>query len=64
MENVTGTPIIDVVPKALTAIILSQRVLAKYLIPDSGISADDCINELLGILDDKELVEQLNRITK
>ena len=64
MENVTETPIIDVVPKALTAIILSQRVLAKYIIPDSGISEHECINQLLEILDDKELVKQLNRITK
>lgn len=35
----------------------AQRVLAEYLPPDSGKSAEATISELLGILDDKALLK-------
>ena len=34
----------------------AQRVLAAHVEPDSSITCKDAINELLGILDDRELV--------
>lgn len=43
-------------PELYTAIIASQEILAKYVYPDSGITPDECINQLLDVLDDKKLV--------
>lgn len=37
----------------------SQGVLLDYITPDSGISSEQCINNLLSILDDQELVRCL-----
>ena len=37
----------------------SQEALARWIVPDSGISDKDVLNELLGILDNKELVRAL-----
>lgn len=37
----------------------AQNVLAKWIIPDSGMSDHEALNELLGILDDSALVKQM-----
>ena len=42
----------------------AQRVLAEYLPPDSGKSAEATLGELLGILDSRELVSLQAEITK
>ncbi len=43
---------------AVKAIEDAQAVLAEYIIPDSGISDFDCVNRLLGILDNQDLVRK------
>jgi hypothetical protein len=35
----------------------AQRVLAEYLPNESGISAEDAISKVLGILDDREFLK-------
>jgi hypothetical protein len=42
----------------------AQRALAEYLPPDSGKSPKDTLSELLGILDNRELIELQERIPK
>ena len=39
----------------MTAWRQAQRVLAEYLPPDSGKSPKDTLNELLGVLDNREI---------
>ena len=41
------------------AVLEAQRILAEYIVPDSGISYHECINRLLGVLDNKNLVRAL-----
>jgi len=53
----TETPLIDFAPKAAAVIIKCQQILAEYVVPDSGITDSECINRLLEILDDQELVK-------
>ena len=48
--------------KCLQAIKSSQNILAKWIVPDSGISDNDCLTELLGILDDKGLVKYISEL--
>ena len=64
MENLTETPMIDFTPKAITIIIKCQKILAEYIVPDSGITDHECINRLLEVLDNQDLVRQLNKIVK
>jgi len=59
MEILTETPMIDFTPKAISIILKCQDILSKHVTPESGISADDCINELLEVLDNQELVRTL-----
>lgn len=39
-----------------------QDILAKWIVPDSGISDKDCLTELLGVLDDQSLVRFMKSI--
>lgn len=39
-----------------------QTILAKWIVPDSGISDKDCLTELLGVLDDQSLVKYMRTI--
>ena len=39
-----------------------QTILAKWIVPDSGISDKDCLTELLGVLDDQSLVRYMRTI--
>lgn len=48
----------------LTAIVRSQDVLAEYLSPENPMSIQSAISELLGILDDRKLVELVNKYEK
>lgn len=53
--------------KALNIIEKSQSVLCDYLPPDSNITTDDVVSNLLGILDNADLVEFMqsaNRMVK
>ncbi len=47
--------------RLLEAITASQAVLAQYIAPDSGISALSVVNDLLGILDHRDLVDLMRR---
>lgn len=38
---------------------VAQGILADHLEPDSGISAQRCVNQLVEVLDDEELVKRL-----
>lgn len=38
------------------AVSAAQRVLARYIEPGSGIAAEDAINALLEVLDNRELI--------
>lgn len=55
------TPVIDCGPAAISAIISCQKILANYILPNSGTTEKECINQLMEILDDRELVESINR---
>lgn len=39
-----------------------QNILAKWIVPDSGISDKDCLTDLLGVLDDQSLVRYMRTI--
>lgn len=39
-----------------------QNILAKWIVPDSGISDKDCLTDLLGILDNQDLVRFMKKI--
>lgn len=58
------TPLIDFAPKAVMTIIKCQQILAKYIEPTLQISPEECISELLGVLDDKNLVKEIKDLTK
>lgn len=49
----------ELTPKLFEAVKQSQEALAKWIVPDSGISDADVLNELLGILDNHELVKAM-----
>lgn len=38
------------------ALTKAQAILANYIVPDSGVSDRDCINDLLGVLDHRDLI--------
>lgn len=38
----------------------AQDILARYIVPDSGISDHECINQLLGLLDGSQTREALS----
>jgi hypothetical protein len=44
------------------AVIAAQSALAEYIVPDSGISEHDCVNNLLGILDDQDFVREMRAL--
>lgn len=48
--------------KTFKAVRDSQKILAEYIVPDSGISDRDVISSLLGVLDDRELVKHTQRL--
>jgi len=56
------TPLIDFAPKALVTIIRCQNILADYITPETEMTAEQCINKLLGVLDDQELVRKMREI--
>jgi len=39
-----------------------QAILAKWIVPESGITDSDCLTELLGVLDDKSLIKYMETI--
>jgi len=45
--------------KTFKAVRDSQKILAEYIVPDSGISDHDVINSLLGVLDNRDLVKYM-----
>lgn len=52
---IAAAPNLDEALDAALALIRSaQDFLAKYIVPDSGISEHDCVNEMLGIFDGPE----------
>ena len=48
--------------KLLSAIKKAQSVLAKYVLPEGGPSADDALNELLSILDTEEMARLVDKL--
>jgi len=56
------TPLIDFAPKAISTLIACQNILAEYIVPDSGITPEDCINKLLHLLDNRELIKQMKEL--
>lgn len=56
------TPLIDLAPKMFTTIKIAQEALAKWIVPNSGITDTEVLNELLGILDSQELVKKMREI--
>jgi len=45
-----------------SAIKSAQNILSRWIVPDSGISDSDCLNELLGVLDNKILIRLQEKI--
>lgn len=62
MKTEIKTPILDFAPEAISTIIKCQNILAEYVVPDSGISDHECINRLLSVLDDQNLVIKINSL--
>lgn len=62
-ESKTGSALADFAPKAFKTIEKCQDILAEYVVPDSGISDHECINRLLGVLDNQELVREMRAIS-
>lgn len=60
----TETPLIDFAPKAVATISLCQNILADYINPESKITDSECINMLLEVLDNQELVKQMRSLNK
>lgn len=58
----TQTPLIDLSPKLFTTIKKAQDALAKWIVPNSGITDSEVLGELLGILDSQELVKKMREI--
>lgn len=48
--------------KFMAAIIESQKILASHITPNSNISEKKCINQLLGVLDNRELVKLIREL--
>jgi len=48
--------------KLKEAIVASQKILSEYLIPDSGVSKQETISLLLGVLDDSSLVKLVKEL--
>ena len=62
METKSETPLMDLAPKMFTTIKSAQEALAKWIVPNSGITDSEVISELLGILDTQELVSKMREI--
>lgn len=45
---------------ATEAVRKAQDILAEYIVPDSGITDVECVNRLLGVLDDQRLVAAMH----
>jgi len=45
--------------KTFTAVRDSQKILAEYIVPNSGISDHNVISRLLGVLDSQDLVKHM-----
>jgi hypothetical protein len=56
--------LIDFAPKMFVAIKDSQQALAKWIIPDSGITDDEILSQLLELLDSQMLVKEMNEFEK
>lgn len=57
-----GTFVAVQAPKAAGDIVVDVwAILAKYLPPDSGITPEDCISELLELIDRPEVIAILQR---
>ena len=41
----------------------AQDILARYIVPDSGISEHECVNQLLGLLDGPQTREALSAVS-
>lgn len=60
--TVTVTVTEGVTPGLVKIITDAQDVLAEYIVPDSGISDFDCVNRLLGVLDDQSNVRFVRNV--
>ncbi|HKZ39952.1 MAG TPA: hypothetical protein VJ044_03270 [Candidatus Hodarchaeales archaeon] len=58
------TPLIDLSPKLFITVKKAQDALARWIVPDSGITDAQVIHELLGILDNGELVKAMREVEK
>jgi hypothetical protein len=51
---------INAFKQLLAAVIKCQELLAVYIVPDSKITDEEVVNDLLGVLDDQSLVKLVN----
>lgn len=58
----TETPLIDLAPTLFNTVQKAQDALSKWIVPESGISDAEALNELLGILDNRELVKKMREV--
>lgn len=57
------TPLIDLSPKLFVVIQRCQDILADYVLPDSGITENECINKLMEVLDNRELIVEMRKVS-
>ena len=48
--------------KLINAVRECQEILAKAIVPESGISDSDVVSDILGVLDDRHFVEFVNEL--
>lgn len=61
-EVMINAHLMAISPVMFEAIRSCQNALSEWIVPDSGIKADDLINTLLGVLDDQALVRMLKAL--
>lgn len=55
--------LIAAAPTMYSEIRKAQAVLAAYILPDSRVTTEECMNQLLGILDDRDFCKLLKEIS-
>lgn len=64
MSTQSETPLIDLAPKLFDAIRRAQAALAEWAVPESGITDAIVLQNLLGILDNQELVAAMQIVER
>lgn len=62
-DHLANAKLIAAAPTMYSEIRKAQAVLAAYILPDSRVTTEECMNQLLGILDDRDFCKLLKEIS-